>query len=100
PSETDDRPNALGVAVLSYQLWQRRFGGDPNVIGRVVQMSDRPAEIIGVMPAGFQFMYRDIDAWGANRLDRNQRWRETSGRTQNIVARLAPGATVAGARAE
>src|ERR1700676_5396247 len=60
-SEQDDRPNAPLVAVLAYQMWQQRFGGDPNVIGRVVQFNDRPVEIIGVMPAGFRFVYQDND---------------------------------------
>jgi len=110
-SEDDDRPNAPIVAVLSYRLWQRRFGGDPSAIGRIVQGNDRPAEIIGVMPAGFQFMYQDIDVWGANRLDRNQPWRfapsqggagqpQTSGRFLNVVARLRPATPIAAARAE
>jgi putative ABC transport system permease protein len=99
-SAQDDRPNAPLVAVLSYGLWQRDFGGDPRVIGHVVQLNDRPVEIVGVMPAGFQFMYQDNDLWGAFRLDRNQPWRETAGRFMNVVARLKAGTTLAGARAE
>ena len=99
-SEEDDRPNAPLVAVISHQLWQRRFGGDPSVVGRVVQLNDRPVEIIGVMPAGFQFIYQDNDVWGAFRLDRNQPWRETAGRFINVVARLKAGTTMAAARAE
>jgi predicted permease len=99
-SEEDDRPNAPSVAVLSHRLWQQRFDGDPSVIGRVVQLNDRPSEIIGVMPAGFQFMYVDNDLWAAYRLDRNQAWRETSGRFMNVIARLKPGTTMATARAE
>jgi hypothetical protein len=55
-SERDDRPNAPLVAVISYELWQRRFARDPNTIGRVVQFSDRSVEIIGIMPAGFRFI--------------------------------------------
>ena len=46
----DDRPGAPQVAVLSHECWQRRFAADPQVIGRVVQLSDRPFQIIGVMP--------------------------------------------------
>jgi putative ABC transport system permease protein len=99
-SENDDRPNAPAVAVLSYQLWQRRFGGDPGVIGRVVQFNDRPAEIIGVMPPGFRFVYQDNDVWSAYRLDRNQPWRQTSGRFINVVARLRAGTTITAARAD
>jgi putative ABC transport system permease protein len=99
-SEEDDRPNAQLAVVLSHQLWQRRFGGDPNAIGRVIQLNDRPAEIVGVMPADFRFVYPDNDVWGAYRLNRNQPWRETSGRFMNVVARLKPGVTMAAARSD
>lgn len=100
PSEADDRPNAPGVAVLSYQLWQQRFGGDGAIVGRVVQVSDRPIEIIGVMPESFRFIYQDTDVWGAYRLDRGQAWRQTSGRFMNVVARLKPDASIAAARTD
>jgi putative ABC transport system permease protein len=100
PSEADDRPNAPGVAVLSYQLWQRRFAGDASVIGRVVQLNDRPVEIIGVMPAGFRFIYQDTDMWSAYRLDRAQPWRQTAGRFMNVIARVKPEATIAAARTD
>jgi putative ABC transport system permease protein len=99
-SDADDRPDAPPVVVLSHQLWQRRFAGDANVIGRLVQLNDRPAEIIGVMPAGFGFVYQDNDIWSAYRLDRNEPWRETSGRFIYVVARLKEGVTIAAARAE
>jgi putative ABC transport system permease protein len=100
PSETDDRPNAPAVAVLSYQLWRHRFGGDAAVIGRVVQLSDRPAEIVGVMPAGFRFISQETDLWSAYRLDRNQSWRETAGRFINVVARIRPATTVAAVQSD
>jgi putative ABC transport system permease protein len=99
-SEEDDRPNAPLVAVLSHKLWQGRFAGDPGVIGRIVQLNDRPVQIVGVMPDGFRFVYSDTDVWTAFQLDRTQRWRETAGRFMNVVARLETGATVAAARAE
>ena len=100
PSEADDRPNAPGVAVLSYQLWQRRFGGDAAVVGRVVQVNDRPIEIVGVMPESFRFIFQDTDLWAAYRLDRAQAWRETSGRFMNVVARLKPETSIAAARTD
>jgi len=99
-SERDDRPNAPLVAVISYELWQRRFARDPNTIGRVVQFSARSVEIIGIMPAGFRFIYQDNDVWAPGGLDRNQNWRETAGRFLRVVARLERGTTVAAARSE
>ncbi len=99
-SEADDQPNAPPVAVLSYQLWQRRFGGDPAVIGRVVQLNDRPAEIVGVMPAHFRFVYQDTDLWGAQRLNRTQPWRQTAGRFISVVARIKQDSSIAAARSD
>lgn len=43
------------AAVLTFGLWQRRYGGDPSVLGRVVTLDDRPVEIVGVLPASFRF---------------------------------------------
>jgi predicted permease len=51
--DADDRVDRSPVAVLSYGYWQRRFGGDPGVVGRVVTMSGVPVTIIGVTPQGF-----------------------------------------------
>ena len=96
----DDRPDAPQVAVLSYDLWQQRFGGDPKVLGRDVQFNDRPFRIVGVMPAGFQFVHPGTGVWTAFRFDRAQRWRETDGRFVNVLARLRPEATLAQATSE
>ena len=43
------------AAVLTFGLWQRRYGGDPSVLGRVVTLDDQPVEIVGVLPASFRF---------------------------------------------
>ena len=96
----DDRPGQPQVAVLSHECWQQRFGSDPRVVGRVVQLSDTPFQIIGVMPPGFRLIRHDTDVWTAMRLDRAARWRENAGRFLNVVARLQSGATLAEARAE
>src|SRR4030095_7118116 len=47
----EDRPGHDGVTVLSDDLWQRRFAGDPGVLGRVLTLDGRPYTVIGVMPA-------------------------------------------------
>src|SRR5436853_1255310 len=52
-SSEDDRPGGKAELVLSYDLWQRRFGADRNVLGQVTQLDGVPHEIIGVMPATF-----------------------------------------------
>ena len=49
----DDKPGAEAVAVISYRYWQRRFGGDPLVMGKVIRINQSPVTIIGVTPVGF-----------------------------------------------
>ena len=51
----EDKAGASSVAVLSYGLWQRRFGGDASVIGRALTLNDRSYTVIGVMPQAFLF---------------------------------------------
>ena len=53
-TQTEDRPGS-SVAVISYGLWQRRFGADPGIVGRVVSLDRQPAKILGVMPKNFEF---------------------------------------------
>ena len=51
----EDQPGAQRVILLSHSLWQRRFGGDPEILGRAVTLDDRVYTVVGVMPAGFRF---------------------------------------------
>jgi predicted permease len=96
----DDRRNAPRAAILSYGLWVRRFGANPDVVGRVIQLDDAPVTIVGVMPKGFRFIQEDIDFWSAFGLDRNLPWRDVAGRFIDVVARIAPSASFASAEAE
>jgi predicted permease len=58
----DDERGAEKVAIISHGLWQRDFGGAPSIVGRVVRLNGGPATIVGVMPKGFAFPYRE-DVW-------------------------------------
>src|SRR5581483_4509878 len=58
-----DEVGAPPVAVLSTGLWQRRFGGDPAIINRVVRMNGEPTTIIGVMPPGFDPSASGEELW-------------------------------------
>ncbi|HEX6071251.1 MAG TPA: ABC transporter permease, partial [Longimicrobiaceae bacterium] len=51
----ENEPGRNRVAVLSHALWQQRFGGNPGVIGRAIQLNGEPYEVVGVMPAGFHY---------------------------------------------
>jgi len=96
----DDRPKAARVAVISYHLWQERFGADPRVIGRSVTMNGAPAEIVGVMPESFRFLFQDNDVWTPLQFDRTIDWRKTAGRFLDTVARIKADSTIAAARAD
>jgi len=60
--DDEDRPDTSRVVVLSHSLWERRFGSDPDVIGRSVTLSAIPFTIVGVMPRDFQFP-RGAELW-------------------------------------
>jgi hypothetical protein len=49
----DDRPNAPPVAVMSYRLWQQKYGSDPSVIGSVFDLDEKPFTVVGITPPGF-----------------------------------------------
>jgi predicted permease len=92
---TEDEPGAPHVAVLSDGFWRRRFGGDPSIIGRVIDIDDAPTTVVGVMPPDFVFPAdgRMPDLWlplvvtGDARHVRGLRFLD-------VYARLAPGATM------
>jgi len=95
----EDLEGASGTALLSFGLWQRRFGGDPNILGRQLLLNGERITVIGVMPRSFYFPTRDTEMWTAFRLradqyvDRNDNWIYP-------VARLRPGVTLAQASSE
>jgi predicted permease len=63
-NERDFQPGAPLVAVLSYPYWQSHWGGDPNVVGRVVRINNRAVQIVGVLPYSFEgLMARGTVVW-------------------------------------
>src|ERR1035437_10524025 len=66
-TQEEDRLGVPGSVVLSYSLWQARFGGSASVIGKKVLLDDEPCTVIGVMPATFAFPRRQADIWIAMR---------------------------------
>jgi predicted permease len=98
-SEQEDRSEAPGVIVLSHGLWQRRFGGDPGVVGQSLTLDNRPYTVVGVMPAHFRFPGREQEFWTPMAFEPE----EAAGRGDHylgVVARLKPGVTRQRAQAE
>lgn len=88
------------VAVLSYRFWMERYGGRADAVGRQIVLDEVAYEITGVMGTGFSFPSPEVMFWTPMRLDSRavgEYWGQ--GGTQ-IIGRLRPGATMAGARAE
>ena len=92
----EDAPGKNTVCVLSHALWQRRFGGDPNVVGKKLNLNNTPTEIVGVMPAEFKFPRLEIDLWVPLALDTKR----TAPYFFTVIARLKPGTSVAQAQAD
>jgi putative ABC transport system permease protein len=94
--------------IVSHDFWQRHFGGDPNVIGRTVTLDRREHNVIGVMPAGFQFpiqndpldFYVSIAEDAANPDGSQPQTKQRGNHSLEAVARLKPGATVAQAQSD
>ena len=101
----DDVPGPVGSVLLSWQLWQRRYGGDLAIVGRRVLLNSQPATVIGVMPADFRLMMPpdasvpdDLQAWvpfGRHVVDgpRGQQF-------LRVVGRMRPGVTLEAAQQE
>src|SRR5216684_35355 len=97
-SQADQIPNGPERVMLSYGYWQRRFGGDPAVVGRSVLVDSRYREIIGIMPQGFRFLDTDFDLIVPLAFDRRKLI--LAGFGYHGVARLKPGVAIAEANAD
>lgn len=94
--EEEDRvPFERPVAVLGYDLWQRRFHGDPSVVGRELELNSRAYKVVGVAPKGFRGVFDKADIWVPSMMPPGpdavtiRRWRWAAG-----VARLKPGVSL------
>jgi predicted permease len=104
-------PGADSILVLGYSYWQRRFGGDRNVLGRQVEINGHSVTIVGVTAKGFRGTYAVIDMDGYVPLSAaigtkgvaettvQETWTHREERTLNVLARLKPGVSVAQAQA-
>jgi putative ABC transport system permease protein len=101
--DEDDTPNARPVLILSYNFWQKSFGGDPNVVGQKYSMNDKEHVVVGILPPIPQFP-SEVDVYmptvacptrsGEHALHERQ-WH-----MMNVYATLKPGVTLAEAQAD
>jgi predicted permease len=100
-------PGGEAIVILSYQFWQRRFGGDPSVVGTIVRVDGVPTRVIGITPKGFFGLYHGLAVEGyvplgfistREKVER-QRFTDRSMRYLRVAGRLRPGVSMAAAQA-
>jgi putative ABC transport system permease protein len=100
--EEDDVPGAAAVVLLTHGFWQRRFAGDPAIVGRTIHLNSIPTAVIGVLPASFRHPFPDDakqpDGFVPFRLDRKENNR--GGHYLQAIGRLRAGASVADGEAD
>jgi putative ABC transport system permease protein len=100
-ARTDEQPGGARVAVISHGMWQRRYGGDPSILGRSITLDGRPREVVGVLPEDFRFLfvnepaefYVPLNPEGEMEVQRGAGW-------LTVVGRLKEGVGVEQAQAE
>ncbi len=94
----EDSKGGSGVAILSHQLWARRFNSDHHILGRILTLDGRPHTVVGVMPPGFDFPSSEIMVWVPFGIVY-----EDGGRGNyfvDVIGRLNPGVSLEQAQAE
>src|SRR5207244_9671201 len=97
----EDKPGGPPVVVLSYGLWQRRFGGQTNILNQTLTLNGRNYSVIGVMPPTYAYPAR-VEMWvPVGQLSGDPNWQQRGNHPGlYAVARLKPGATQAQAQAD
>ena len=98
-TNTEDQPGFNHVVVLSYALWQRRFGGDNGIVGKTLNLNSEPYTVVGVMPARFKFPTSNDEIWTPIAFTAEQAADRTT-HYLRVIARLKPGITMAQAQTE
>ncbi len=99
-AEGEDQKDHDKVVLLSHALWQKRFGGNPDVLSRSVVLDGVPYQVIGVLPQDFRWNSRATDLWMPYVLDPARNYRATSGRYLAVLARLKAGVSLTRAQSE
>ncbi len=89
----EDQPGHTNFALLSHNLWQRRFGGDAAIAGKSIRLRDQSYTVVGVLPAGFSLLEPDVELWLPLGLNPNDA-RTFGARSLKVIARLKPGVSL------
>jgi putative ABC transport system permease protein len=97
--DEEDQPGRNNVVILSQGLWNRRFGGDTNIVGQAITLNATSYTVIGVMPSGFSIPDRDTDLWTPVAFSAQQA-QQHGAHYISVLGRLKPGVTVDQAQTE
>lgn len=97
-SREDDTPGSPETIVLTHGYWERRLGGDPEVIGRTVSVNGRPRVVVGVMPRSFRFLKTDAELFLPYQFDRDEV--HLGDYSYMGLARMHPGVTISQVNAD
>ena len=97
-AEGEDQPGKDEVVILSYALWNGRFAGDPQAVGRTVELNSKKYTIVGVMPESFRFLLKS-QAWIPQDMD-SKALGQRGNHWANAIGRMKPGVTIQAARAD
>ncbi|MBI2515283.1 MAG: ABC transporter permease [Opitutae bacterium] len=92
----DAKPGSDHVVVLSHSLWKNRFGGNPRILGQTIRLNTETYTVIGVMPDWFYFPNPRVQAWVPFTITEQMLQKERGNEYSTMIARLKPGATLAG----
>lgn len=96
----EDRPNGPKVAILSWSLWQSHYGGNADVVNRLIDLDGTPTRVVGVLPRSFEMPTREVaDLLLPQALDEAQQRKADPGRVLYVFGRLKPGMSIDAARA-
>jgi putative ABC transport system permease protein len=99
--QEEDQAGHDQVAILSYALWHRRFGGDPSIINRTISLDGQPATVVGIMPPAFHFPDKDTEIWRPLAFDPDLLTENNRGsHFLNVIARLRPDFTITQAQVD
>ena len=95
----EDEEGNAHVVVLRHAFWQTRFGGDPKIVGKQIMLDDKPFEVIGVMPKGFEFPYGGGEMWTPFIIEPQMK-QDHANHYLSAIALLKPGVSMAQANDE
>jgi putative ABC transport system permease protein len=96
----ETQPGNNNVVLLSHQLWQRRFGGDPKIVNQTIPIDGRSHTVIGVMPEGFQFLDRESEFWTLIALTPQDAQNHSGHSLSRVIGQLKTGVSLDQAQAD